>query len=86
MAGAVAGGLAAVRVVEAAWAFAPAALLGGALFFGAVRWIDQPRRISNLGVEGSAKSVASPITVELPNILNHRLASELFVLEVKRHV
>ncbi len=57
-AGAVAGGLAAVRVVEVAWVFVTAALLGGALFFAAVRWIDQPRRISNLGV-GAALAVAA---------------------------
>ena len=45
-----------------------------------------PQRIAALGVEDSAQSVLSPITVELPDPLNHRPAAEDFVLGVKRHV
>ena len=44
------------------------------------------QRIAALGVEESAQSVSSPITVELPNPLNHHLAAEVVVLEVKRRV
>jgi hypothetical protein len=45
-----------------------------------------PQRISVLGVEDSAQSVSSPLTVDLPSGLNHHLAAEVFVLVVKRHV
>ena len=45
-----------------------------------------PQRIAAFGVEEPAKSVLSPITVELPKPLNHRPAAEAFVLGVKRHV